>query len=156
MDNDSTNDPDILENRIKATLSDEFHVEPGAFSLDFSLCLDHEELVREYAEWGLILEDQQNNTSLRYNGETIRTYSDEMIGRYYSQQEGAVDITVVRSRLGDITSVTVYHEGDTEFDRRTQDIERGSRRYPSYTTDSRQTMSEAAEAVGNDVVQETP
>lgn len=156
MDNDSTNDPDILENRIKAALSDEFHVEPGAFSLDFSLCLDHEELIREYAEWGLTLEDQQNNTSLRYNGETIRTYSDEMIGRYYSQQEGAVDITVVRSRLGDITSVTVYHEGDTEFDRRTQDIERGSRRYPSYTTDSRQTMSETAEAVGNDVVQETP
>lgn len=118
---DTTNDPEILENRIKAALSDEFHVERGAFTLDLSLYWEREELFADYAKWGLVRKEKENDMLL-YNGETIRTYSDKMLGRYYSQQEGTVDITVVRNRLGDITSVTAFHEGDAEFDRRTREI----------------------------------
>lgn len=121
MRDDTTNDPDILEERIRTALADEFHVEKGAFSLSISLCLDRERLFEEYAAWGLVRKEKENDMLL-YNGETIRTYSDEMLGRYYSQTEGAVDITIVRSRLGEITSVNAFHEGDTEFDRRTWEL----------------------------------
>ena len=47
-----------------------------------------------------------------------------MLGRYMSQQIGAVDITIERNRLGDITAVNVFREGDAVYDRRT--IERMS------------------------------
>ena len=59
------------------------------------------------------------NDTLRYNGETIRRFSDEMLGRYQSQQEGTVDITITRDRLGYITAVTAFHAGDAEYDQRT-------------------------------------
>ena len=115
MSADTTNDPELLEEQIITALSSEFHVEKGAFALDISLCLTNEELYAEYENWGLIRKDTQNDMSLLYNGETIRTYSDKMIGRYMSQQEGTVDITVVRNRLGEITAVNAFHEGDAEY-----------------------------------------
>ncbi len=138
---DTTNDPDILENNILSALADAFHVEKSAFVLDISLCLDREELFAEYARWGLERKNTEND-ELLYNGETIRTYSDQMLGRYYSQQEGDVDITVVRSRLGDITSITAFHEGDAEFDRRTREIEQNSRTYHNYTVDKQEAIVE--------------
>lgn len=151
MADDTTNDPDILESRIKTALAGEFHVEPDAFRLDTMLCLDREQLFAEYEKWGLVRKDKDNDTML-YNGETIRTYSDKILGRYQSQQEGSVDITVVRDRLGYITSVTAFHEGDAEFDRRTRDITRGMYRAyssvsgtPEVTYHSYQTYSEAEE-----------
>jgi len=123
MRTDTTNDPDILEEQILTALSEQFHVERNAFALSFSLCFDHEELFKEYAQWGLIRKDENNDTTLLYKGETIRTYSDKMIGRYISQQNGAVDITVERNRLGDITAVNVFREGDTLYDRRTKELQ---------------------------------
>lgn len=117
---DTTNDPDILKEQIIAGLSSEFHVEKNAFVLDMSLCLNDEELYAEYEKWGIVRKDAANNMLLLYNGETIRTYSDRMIGRYMSQQEGAVDLTVERNRLGEIVAVNVFREGDTEYDRRTE------------------------------------
>lgn len=123
MRTDTTNDPDILEEQILTALSEQFHVERNAFALSFSLCFDHEELFKEYAQWGLIRKDENNDTTLLYKGETIRTYSDKMIGRYISQQNGAVDITVERNRLGDITAVNVFREGDTLYDRRTRELQ---------------------------------
>lgn len=123
MRTDTTNDPDILEEQILTALSEQFHVERNAFALSFSLCFDHEELFKEYAQWGLIRKDENNDTTLLYKGETIRTYSDKMIGRYMSQQNGAVDITVERNRLGDITAVNVFREGDTLYDRRTRELQ---------------------------------
>ncbi|MDE7322479.1 MAG: M56 family metallopeptidase [Lachnospiraceae bacterium] len=143
---DSTNDPEILENNIKSALADEFHVEKSAFSLDLALSLDREDIFAEYAKWGLVRKNTENDIML-YNGETIRTYNDQMLGRYYSQQEGDVDITVVRNRLGDITAITALHEGDAEFDRRTWEIEQNNRGYyyNRYTTD-----------IQDDVVQEQP
>lgn len=140
---DTSNDPDILENNILSALADEFHVEKSAFTLDISLCLNREDLFAEYAKWGLIRKNAEND-AMHYNGETIRTYSDQMLGRYYSQQEGDVDITVVRSRLGDITSITAFHEGDAEFDRRTREIGQNNRTYynSAYTTDSQDGVAE--------------
>ncbi len=122
MRTDTTNDPDILEEQILTALSEQFHVERNAFALSFSLCFDREELFKEYAQWGLVREDEKNDTLL-YKGETIRTYSDKMIGRYISQQNGAVDITVERSRLGEITAVNVFRKGDTVYDRRTRELQ---------------------------------
>ena len=61
--------------------------------------------------------------TLLYKCETIRSYSDKMIGRYISQQNGAVDITVERSRLGEITAVNVFRKGDTVYDRRTRELQ---------------------------------
>ncbi|MDE7416534.1 MAG: M56 family metallopeptidase [Lachnospiraceae bacterium] len=134
MSADTTNDPDLLKEQIITALSSEFHVEKSAFALDISLCLTDEELYAEYEKWGLVRKDTQNDMSLLYNGETIRTYSDKMIGRYMSQQEGAVDLTVERSRLGEIVAINAYHEGDTEFDRRTRELEQSNRKYASPTS----------------------
>ena len=92
MRTDAANDPDILKAQILASLSDEFHVEKSAFSLHISLCLDDEILYEEYARWGLVSSSEDNLMSLLYNGETVRSYSDKMIGRYMSQPEGAVEI----------------------------------------------------------------
>lgn len=124
LNKDTTNDPDILEETIKAALADEFHVEKNAFTLDISLCMDRENIFAEYAKWGLVRKNTENDMLL-YNGETIRTYSDEMLGRYFSQAEGDVDITIIRSRLGDITSVTALHKGDAAYDQRSLAIRAG-------------------------------
>lgn len=133
MRTDTTNDPDILEEQIITALSDEFHVERSAFALDISLCLDNDELYAEYEKWGLVRENVENDMSLLYNGETIRTYSDKMIGRYMSQQEGAVDLTVERNRLGEIVAVNASRKGDTEYDRRTGELEQSNWRYGTST-----------------------
>lgn len=121
MRDDTTNDPDILRERITNALSEEFHVETGAFALDLSLCLNREALYEEYEKWGLVREKEENDTLL-YNGESIRTYSDKMLGRYMSQPEGAVDLTIERNHLGEIIAVNVFREGDTAYDRRTEEL----------------------------------
>ncbi|MDE5698756.1 MAG: M56 family metallopeptidase [Lachnospiraceae bacterium] len=133
MTADSTNDPDILEEQIITALSNEFHVEKNAFALDFSLCLIDEDLYAEYEKWGLVRKDEDNDMTLLYNGETIRTYSDKMIGRYMSQQEGAFDLTVERNRLGEIVAVNAFREGDAEYDNRTRELEQSSWKYASST-----------------------
>lgn len=127
---DTTSDPEVLEAKIKSALSDEFQVEKGAFAVNLSLCLDREALYQEYAAWGLVRENE-NSDFMLYKGETIRTYSDEMLGRYQSCDTGTVDITVVRNHQGIITDVMALHEGDAEFDRRTEDIRRQQKQYRS-------------------------
>lgn len=126
LDEDKTNDSLLLEDKIKSALADEFGVEKAAFSLDFGLCLSDEEIQQEYAEWGLTRDEDD---FLIYQGEKVRTYADESLGRYESREEGAADITVQRDRFGQITSVTALHQGDSAFDRRTREIEQRSRRY---------------------------
>ena len=128
---DTTNDPDLLEMQITAALSDAFHVEKSAFSPELSLCLDREALFEEYARWGLVRIEKENDTML-YNGETIRTYHDKTIGRYQSQPKGAVDLTIVRDRLGYITAVEAFREGDSVYDERTRKIEQENRQYDSF------------------------
>ena len=142
---DTTNDPDILEEQIINALSREFHVETSAFALDLSLCLDREELFEEYAQWGLVRREKENDVML-YNGESIRTYSDKTLGRYMSQQKGAFDITVERNRLGYITAVHAFHEGDMEYDRRTRELEQSNWKYSRTVTDSHE-ITETADNV---------
>ncbi len=128
MREDLSDDPDILDDLIRQALSEEFHVEPGAFEADFSLLLDEEELYAEYEKWGIVRANSLDHTKtsydteLLYHGETIRRFSDKMLGHWQSQP-GSVDVTVIRDRLGYITGITALHEGDAEYDRRTAEME---------------------------------
>lgn len=128
MHADQTNDPDVLTAQITTALSEAFHIEKTAFSLELSLCLNREELFEEYARWGLVRIEKENDTML-YNKETIRTYSDKALGRYMSQPKGDVDLTVVRDRLGYITAIDAVREGDAAYDQRTREIDQHIRRY---------------------------
>ena len=119
---DTTADPDILKREIKAALAAEFGVERRAFTLDISLCLDQKTLEKEYAAWGIT--PQEDGTWL-YQGESVRTYEDKMLGSYQSREKGAADISVQRNRLGEITEVTVWRQGDPQYDRRGERIEQG-------------------------------
>lgn len=120
---DMTQDPELMEIRLQNALADEFHVEKGAFYIDFSLCLSNEELAAEYASFELV---KDKNGFFLYKGEPVRTFVDETsgFGFYQSRAEGSVDITVIRNRYGYITNVVAQHEGDSDFDRRTRDIGR--------------------------------
>ncbi|MCI9336235.1 MAG: M56 family metallopeptidase [Lachnospiraceae bacterium] len=119
LDVDTTQDPDIIREEIQAALAREFGVERSAFDVAVSLCLDSETVDAQYADWGITRLD---NGFLRYQGEQVRTYRDEMLGSYQSREEGPVDIVVERNRLGDITAVSAVHEGDAEYDRRTREL----------------------------------
>ncbi len=52
-----------------------------------------------------------------------------------SQTEGAVDLTVERNRLGEITSINAFHAGDTEYDRRTSELEQSSWKFTDVYTE---------------------
>ena len=117
---DTSEDPELIENRMTEALANEFHVEKSAFKIDFSLCLSKEEMEKEYAEWELS-KDKQG--FFLYKGEPVRTYIDEIGGYYQSREEGSVDITIQRDRYGNISEVIALHEGDSNFDRRTRNIE---------------------------------
>lgn len=119
----SANDPDLLEEQIKTALSGLFSVEKNAFRVIPSLCLDEEEIWAEYEVWELI---KKEDGLFLYQGEPVRTYSDKMLGSYQSRTEGTVDISIERNRLGEILSITAWREGDSEFDRRTREIEKNS------------------------------
>ena len=117
---DTTNDPELLENRIKDALSKEFNVEKSAFRLDFGLNLSDEERNKEYEEWKLTRDKQGYFV---YKGEPVRVYIDEMGGYYMSREEGLVDITVQRDKYGYINRIVELRKGDSDFDSRTRDIE---------------------------------
>ena len=121
MDVDDTNDPDILRDKMAAGLAQEFGVEKGAFKLSIDLSLDDQALKSEYAAYGITMD---KNGFYLCQGKTVRRYTDEMLGAVQTRDEGTVDITVIRDRLGQITSITVLHEGDRAFDQRTKEIER--------------------------------
>lgn len=122
----NTNNPDILEAEMKAALAEEFGVEKGAFDLSFSLCLSREERDEEYAAWDII---RDKDGFYLYQGEIVRTYADKMLGFYQSREYGTVDISVQRSSLGEITSVTALRQGDSEFDRRSEEIKQNKEIY---------------------------
>ena len=119
LDADASQDPDIIQEAVQAALAREFGVERSAFDVSVSLCLDAETVDAQYAEWGI---ERLDNGFLRYQGEQVRTYRDEMLGSYQSREDGGVDIVVRRNRLGEITAVDAWHAGDEEYDRRTQEL----------------------------------
>lgn len=117
---DTSDDPELIESRMIESLANEFHVEKSAFKVDFSLCLSDEEREKEYTTWEL---SKDKNGFFLYKGEPVRTYIDEIGGYYQSREKGSVDITVRRDRYGNISEIVALHEGDTDFDRRTRNIE---------------------------------
>ena len=123
LNTDTTQDPELMEIRMQNALADEFHVEKGAFFIDFSLCISDEVRAAEYASFELV---QDKDGFFLYKGEPVRTFVDNTsgFGFYQSRAEGSVDITVVRNRFGYITNVVAQHEGDSDFDRRTREIGR--------------------------------
>lgn len=130
---DTTDDPDVLKPQIQAALSNAFHVEKGAFHVKFSLSLSDEEREQEYITWNLS-KDQQG--CFLYKGEPVRVYIDEMIGHYQSREYGTVDVVVHRDRLGNITDILTQHKGESDFDRRTINIEQGRTSSSVYETSS--------------------
>lgn len=118
---DTTNDPELIEEKIRDALAEEFHVEKSAFRFHVGLVFTEEERKAEWASWGLT---EDENGYFLYQGEPVRVMVDEKGGFYMSREEGSVDITVVRSRYGEITDVVALREGDGEFDRRSEEIER--------------------------------
>ena len=126
LDADASQDSDIIREAVQAALAREFGVERSAFDVSVSLCLDAETVDAQYAEWGI---ERLDNGFLRYQGEQVRTYRDEMLGSYQSREDGGVDIVVRRNRLGEITAVDAWHAGDEEYDRRTKELERHDSRY---------------------------
>lgn len=144
LSKDTTNDTELMDIQMKEALSNEFQVEKSAFHIDFDLRLSAEEKKAEYDLWKLI---QTEEGWFIYYGEPVRTFIDEMGGYYQSREVGLIDITVQRDRFGTITNIIAQHPGDSEFDRRTQDIER-NRTNGSITT-SYQTSVEFEEATHN-------
>ncbi len=126
LDADASQDSDIIREAVQAALAREFGVERSAFDVSVSLCLDAETVDAQYAEWGI---ERLDNGFLRYQGEQVRTYRDEMLGSYQSREDEGVDIVVRRNRLGEITAVDAWHAGDEEYDRRTKELERHDSRY---------------------------
>ncbi|MEA4962346.1 M56 family metallopeptidase [Lutispora sp.] len=124
LDADTSNDPDIIANRVQAALAEEFKVEKGAFRVVVGLCLDADMVAREYASQGIT---KGQDGYYLYNGEAVRAYTDEMLGMVQTQEKGVVDISVQRNRLGEITSVTVLRKGDAAFDQHSKKIERSNR-----------------------------
>lgn len=117
---DATNDPRVIEDRIRVLLAEEFGVEKGAFHVAVQLCLGREELEEEYARWGLT---RGKDGFWMYQEEQIRIYEDKMLGSYQSREKGSVDILVQRDEMGEITAVGVWRQGDPEYDVRTRKIE---------------------------------
>ena len=133
LDTDTSNDPDIIALQVQAALAKEFKVEKGAFRVVVSLCLDEDTIAQEYAIQGLT---KGTDRLYLYKGEAVRIYTDEMLGSVQTQEKGVVDISVHRTRLGEIISVKVLREGDAEFDQRTKETERinGYNTVLSYST----------------------
>ena len=123
---DATQDPDVIREQVQAALAREFGVERNAFEVSVSLCLDPETVDAQYTQWGI---ERLDDGFLKYQGEQVRTYRDEMLGSYQSREDGGVDIVVQRNRLGEITAVNAWHAGDEEYDRRTKELERYGSRY---------------------------
>lgn len=118
---DGTNDPDLIRQEVTDALAQEFGVEKGAFRVLVTLSLDDKALEAEYMAQGII---QAKDGRYQYQGEPVRRYADEMLGAMQTMDEGAVDIEVIRDRMGEIISVTALHEGDAAFDERTKEMER--------------------------------
>ena len=133
LEADETHDPKVIKDKILTGLAQEFGVERGAFHVETSFVISNEKLREDYEPWGLTAEP--GSTFWRYNGRTIRTYEDKMVGSYQSNTAGTVDVTVIRNDFGDITSVEAWHEGDPEYDKRTREIEREKSRWSNYGID---------------------
>lgn len=65
---DTTNDPDLIEIRMRNALSDEFHVEKSAFLISLNLCISVEERNEEWVKWEIA---QDENGYFLYKGDGV-------------------------------------------------------------------------------------
>ena len=112
LSTDDTNDPDIFTEEIRNALAKEFGVEKTAFRIEYNLCLDDNTIEKEYEPFGLVHDE---NGHWIYQGENVHVYYDRLLGHYQSREDGTVDITVERNRLGQILSVTPHPKGEVQF-----------------------------------------
>lgn len=112
LSNDTSGDPEIISEQVQAALAKEFGVEKSAFQIECSLCLDDETIQKEYAAYGL---SQDENGYWYYQGEAVHIYYDELLGHFYSSDDGSVDVSVERDRFGQILSVKEYTKGELRF-----------------------------------------
>lgn len=145
LEADETGDPKVIEDRLLTALSREFGVERGAFRVETSFVFNDESLKEEYEAYGLSVKGE--NPMWTYQGEKLRTFKDEMVGYYYSDEKGIVDAYVQRNDCGEITSVDAFHEGDSEYDERTRRQERERSRQTSYVygADTAEQITQTAE-----------
>ena len=134
LETDQTGDPKVIKDRILTALAQEFGVERGAFHVETSFIIDDEIVKEDYEPYGLSAAG--GDASWTYQGEKLRTYWDEMIGRSYSNADGTVDVYVRRDNRGEITSVDAFHEGDSEYDKRTREYERAKYSWNQSTTEN--------------------
>lgn len=116
----ATEDPGLLTAAARTALAEEFGVERAAFRIDMKLVLTEEERLQEYAEFGIT---KGEDGHYLYQGESVRIYTDLVLGSVQTRSAGTVDISVVRDWHGRVSGVTATHAGDAEFDRRTRDRE---------------------------------
>lgn len=114
LNSDTTEESEIIKERIIEALSEEFHVEKGVFEVYMGICISNEEQYEEYASWGL--EKDEASGYFMYQGEQVRKFIDKPAGFYQTRPEGTVDITIRRDNRGYIIYVQTYHEGDANYD----------------------------------------
>ncbi len=112
LSTDDTNDPDIFTEKIRNALAKEFGVEKTAFRVEYNLCLDDEAIEKEYEPFGLVHDE---NGHWIYQGEAVHVYYDKLLGNYQSREDGTIDVTVERDRLGQVVSVTPHPKGEVRF-----------------------------------------
>lgn len=93
-----------LKQKAAAALAEEFHAEVQAFHIDAYLNLDEAELQKEYQAHAILYQNQRYT----YEGKPVRNFEDSMAGRYFMNDEGDVDVYVVRDDLGRITELKTY------------------------------------------------
>lgn len=114
LNSDTTEESEIIKERIIEALSEEFHVEKGVFEVYMGICISNEEQYEEYASWGL--EKDEASGYFIYQGEQVRKFIDKSAGFYQTRPEGTVDIIIRRDNRGYIIYVQTYHEGDADYD----------------------------------------
>ena len=82
-----------LEELIQKRLALEFQVEPGAFKVLVAPALDPEETAAQYKEHGL---EKGEDGRWVMNGKPVHVLEDQMTGQYYTNDEGEVDVYIIR------------------------------------------------------------
>ena len=111
LDADTTDDKTVLADASATALADAFGVPQSAFDVELTLTLPKLERIRELEMRGIT----RAGSYYTYNGEVIRRCVDELAGTESYPPDGTADVFVSRDDTGEITGVTVLHEGDRGY-----------------------------------------
>ena len=130
----------IIDRIQPGSIAEELGIEPGDVLVsvndheiedvfDYHYYTDEEYLTaiirkKDGEEWELEIEKEYEALGLTqgedgfwlYQNEPIRIFHDKMLGCWQTKEDGAVDVSVQRDRLGYATSVTVWRQGEREFE----------------------------------------